>query len=279
MAANPLVQSLAVSRAASKYLRYLFGYIGTSQHPRGRILGAYRNARRGMKDALQKGGTQAASEVLNGLQYEVDAVLTRTLQNAKQKGIDTAAKELEIYSEEVYPVPLNITNEKMAVMAYLLQQITVVKSMLALGADEALIIGDDTRLGVLQPAPIAKEASNWIAAALWGGFNEVVVGVPEAVKYQKQAVAVLAENTTDCCLQVHGQIRDLDEPFDLTGTPRYADKQDWPGFHWWCRTSGVLYKKEFDFDLTDKMKAGAKMVMAEREAGKNITRRPADAFY
>lgn len=278
MAVNPLEKSLAVSRAASAYLRGAFGFIGTSEHPRGRLLGAYRNVRRGMRSALKEGGSQAAVEVLNGFRYEVERIIMMVLDRAKEVGIETAIKELEIYGEMAYPVNPDTRSEQKAVMAYVDQQITVVEAMIASGADEALIIGDETRLGVLQPAPVAKEAANWIAAALWGGFADVVIGAPGAAKYQKQAVAVLSEKTTDCCLNVHGQIRDLDQPFDLTGTPRYADKQDWPGFHWWCRTSGVLYKDEFDFGLTEQMRDGARQVLAERETGENVVRRPADAF-
>jgi hypothetical protein len=64
---------------------------------------------------------------------------------------------------------------------------------------------------------------------------------PTGVTFQKQAVAALDARTTDCCRRVNGQIQPLDEPFVLTGTPRYTDRAMHPPFHWGCRTVDTLY--------------------------------------
>jgi hypothetical protein len=58
--------------------------------------------------------------------------------------------------------------------------------------------------------------------------------------YQKQAIATLDERTTDCCLRVHGQTQPIDEPFKLTGTPRYADEIQDPPFHWYAIIAGEM---------------------------------------
>jgi hypothetical protein len=79
-------------------------------------------------------------------------------------------------------------------------------------------------------------------------------------------------------LQVHGQIQPLDKPFRLTGTPRYADEMDWPAFHWYCRTSGVLYQEQYDDGLTERMRNGARTILNERADGIFIDRYPVDAF-
>ena len=63
---------------------------------------------------------------------------------------------------------------------------------------------------------------------------------------QKQAVAVMSPETTDCCLLVHGQIRDVDQPFDLDGTPKFADSMMHTPFHWNCRTSITMYHPTFE---------------------------------
>ena len=63
---------------------------------------------------------------------------------------------------------------------------------------------------------------------------------------QKQAVAVMSPETTDCCLRVHGQIRDVDQPFDLDGTPKFADSMMHTPFHWNCRTSITMYHPTFE---------------------------------
>lgn len=67
---------------------------------------------------------------------------------------------------------------------------------------------------------------------------------------QKQAVAHVGGSTTRTCLHVHGQIRDLDEPFTLTAEPRFARKQMQPPFHWNCRTSVAPYLARFESTST-----------------------------
>ncbi len=64
--------------------------------------------------------------------------------------------------------------------------------------------------------------------------------------WERQAIAAIDERTTDCCLRVHGQVQDLDTSFDLTGTPRFADRVKNPPFHWFCRTSTALYHEGFE---------------------------------
>lgn len=70
--------------------------------------------------------------------------------------------------------------------------------------------------------------------------------VPQVPRVRKQAVAVIAGNTTKCCLAVHGQIRKVDEPFTLTETPRYSDQMQHSPFHWKCRTSIAMYHPVFE---------------------------------
>ena len=91
------------------------------------------------------------------------------------------------------------------------------------------------------------------------------------VTVQKQAVAVVGPNTTDCCLRVHGQIRDVDKPFDLTGTPRFADQMMTPGFHWNCRSSLAMHHPAFEQPgglTTASMRAAANAQLARASKGK-----------
>ena len=76
----------------------------------------------------------------------------------------------------------------------------------------------------------------------------------------KQAVAEIDQNTTDCCLAVHGQVQPLDKPFELTGTPRFADQMMHPRFHWNCRTDELLWSEGLDAigQSTREMRAEAR---------------------
>jgi hypothetical protein len=64
--------------------------------------------------------------------------------------------------------------------------------------------------------------------------------------FKKQAIAAIDDRTTDCCLRVHGQIQPMDQPFRLTGKPRFADRLQGPPFHWRCRTATTLYTQEME---------------------------------
>lgn len=78
-------------------------------------------------------------------------------------------------------------------------------------------------------------------------YEEASADVPGL---QKQAVAVLTPETTETCLIVHGQIQQLNDPYELRGTPRFSDTIMYPPFHWNCRTSSVGYHPDFEEGAT-----------------------------
>jgi hypothetical protein len=88
--------------------------------------------------------------------------------------------------------------------------------------------------------------------------------------YKKQVIATIDERTTDCCLKAHGQIQPLDKPFKLTGTPRFSDKVQDPPFHWYCRSTEVLYNEAFEEAgvTTAQMRSAANAEIDAREKTK-----------
>lgn len=84
---------------------------------------------------------------------------------------------------------------------------------------------------------------------------------------QKQAVAHIGANTTETCLRVHGQVRNVDEPFDLTGEPRFARQMMSPAFHWHCRTTIVAYHP--DYELSSGLKTADMRQAAQERLAKN----------
>lgn len=94
---------------------------------------------------------------------------------------------------------------------------------------------------------------------------------------QKQALAAVGFNTTDCCLRVHGQIQPVESPFELVGTPRFADQLMIPPFHHRCRTGIVMYHPAFEKDMpTDKLKAQAQAELKRRREGEQGKARRSD---
>lgn len=63
---------------------------------------------------------------------------------------------------------------------------------------------------------------------------------PELI-YARQVIATIDELTTETCLRTHGQVKGINQPFEIRGTPRFSDQIMSPPFHWYCRTSVSLY--------------------------------------
>jgi hypothetical protein len=99
-------------------------------------------------------------------------------------------------------------------------------------------------------------------------------------QWRNQVIAAIDERTTDCCLQAHAQIQLLDEPFVLTGTPRFSDEKLHPPFHDFCRTSEALWLEHFEEvgPTTGEMRDAARAeIKARQETGRRVEIHPAHA--
>ena len=132
---------------------------------------------------------------------------------------------------------------------------------------------------------MVRAAAAW-SLAVWGWTNAAVhmglVAVDEQTTevMKRQAIAALDERTTDCCLHVHGQIVAMDEPFRLTGTPRFADRMMRAPFHWHCRTGLSLWHPSLEEVgvPTSEMRAAARAELEAREkTGRRRVIHPAHA--
>jgi hypothetical protein len=64
---------------------------------------------------------------------------------------------------------------------------------------------------------------------------------------------------------VNGQVVGIDEPFHLTGTPRWADDMLRPPFHWYCRTAvAPIHRDEVNDSTTVKMREAAQAELKAR---------------
>ncbi len=103
-------------------------------------------------------------------------------------------------------------------------------------------------------------------ASKHAAIGELERDIPEV---KKQVIAVIGKNTTDCCLQAHGQIQPNDQPFVLTGTPRFADQLMFCPFHWACRSSIALYHPIFErggLTTTNMRKSAEAQLAKSRDA-------------
>lgn len=140
----------------------------------------------------------------------------------------------------------------------------------------------------LQPEGVRAVSAT--APALFNGrfggydFNQFGIGARVRTvlsEWGRQAVAVIDERTTPCCLHVHGQWQAFGDDFVLTAEPHYADHMAAPPFHKWCRTATALVQRQYAADdLTQAMRDAAKAELIARKAAKPRRKviTPANAF-
>lgn len=283
--ANPLRQSILAADRANSRLKTFFSQAGIDGHPRGSIVTAYRVAKKSMVSALNDPIPLAsARDVLDTLRHTLRGAVNDTLTEAQNYGLDTAGRMLSYYDQTdqdpSYSLDLlsKVQTATAAIMAVADAQASTIQAMILAGIEPEMITGTDERQGVMKSGDVLAGLAYWTASLLWDAWTGHVTRAGKGRPFRKQAVAALDNRTTDCCLRVHGQIQDLDNPFELTGTPRYADHLDGPPFHGYCRTSTVLYIASFDDGLTAEMQDGADTILAEREKGIRKERHPANAF-
>lgn len=286
MAQNPLRLAIRDADRVERELRVMFGrYLGSREHPRGRILSIYRQARLAMDSVYRNDGPMAMVRGLEVLEEQRQAlvdVATIAVPHAVGLGRESAKAQLAGYTEagiDAAPA-MEQADARQYVNAWqgpMEAQLARVGALVQTGADPELILGDgpslhSDRKGALQPAPIAAELGFWLAMAASAGYLAWILGrggrSEQQIPFEKQAIAAIDERTTNCCLRVHGQIVGLRDKFVLRGTPRFADRLAWSPFHWYCRTSVALYLERYDEGFTGQMRQAARTELADREAGR-----------
>lgn len=284
---NPLAQAHKSALRMNDDIGALFARSGNSDHPRGFVLTAYRNAKRAMKSALKEDDRLTASmDIFRGLRDTIKSGSQSLFLDAQFLGQEEAARQLRFYDIESDPGNGTMLKERVtagafvdALLARVDAQDMTVRAMLLADADDAQILGDDERAGIMRPSDIAAQLASLAATLAWLSFsNWTTSHTPTGISFNKQVVAGLDERTTDCCLRAHGQIVSLKDKFHLTGTPRYADYLDWTPFHYWCRSSIALHLPGYDDGLTKLMRESAARIMKERAAGGTGYRDPAGSF-
>ncbi len=123
--------------------------------------------------------------------------------------------------------------------------------------------------------------------AIWGLSNSylndifgMLATTQPLQKWKRQAIAAVDMRTTECCLWVHGQIVEENEPFTLVAEPKFNDEQMNAPFHWNCRTGTSLYLEAFEGIgvTTDDMEGAAHdELIARAETGRRVEIHPSHA--
>ena len=260
--------ALALAERRLAALDRLAASLGTSERPGG-VWTHYRQAR------LRLGPRFTADElaaVLAGLEAAVLATVGPLLLAAAQLGVTAGIQTLALVDLMRNPPPVQPAVElaREALQAQLAAQHATLVNGYRVTDEVSLILGDAERVGALSPAAVLASSATWLTqleASLLATTLSEAPGTGR-MAWQRQAIATLGSRTTDCCLRVHGQIVALNEPFRLTGTPRFADEMHHPPFHWGCRTvEAYVPAAQLDDALTQEMRRKAARERAAREQG------------
>ena len=274
----------------------LFAKMGSAAHPRGAVVALYRSAVREIDQNLDN--PAAVREILQSLRTRLIMAYTQLLNDAASAGASRGERDIIItdLAQAGTPDadPSNIVQSaRAAIEAVVDSQIKQIYAQINMGADKAVIVGDEGRVGLLSPAVALLVGRQLIAAVVNRSKSERLIAAATNVRgivlpstsqlarvgvYKRQAIAAIDERTTDCCLRVNGQIVGLDEMFKLTGTPRFADKLTDPPFHYACRTSvALIHEDDVDDKLTREIREASQAEIKAREDGSRVEINPADA--
>ena len=239
--------------------------------------------------ARQLGILQAIDARLKQLERESGAILRGVVTDAEERGLQAITRELALLPDSI----------RRDLSAFTRLNTTMIERFVPLALDDmqtaiGVLSGSlrrELQAGLLQgesfPSLVARlmatnEPSAWRNGAVSAErltrrlvihaenaarteyIQQAARGIPEL---KRQAVAVVAGNTTDCCLRVHGQIVGVNEPFALSGEPRFADSMMYPPFHWSCRTSAAAWHPRFESGnlTTASMVSKAQAEISRRE--------------
>jgi hypothetical protein len=224
-------------------LQTLFEKLGTADAPRGRVLAAYRMARRALSGNVSS--LAVVLDTLNELRATVQSVVTDILHSAVEIGATQARRELRAYGLGDTQASVGAVEQQAAleaVLASLDAQIAKVRALALMGnADEAVVLGGDTHAGILSPGVVNSEASKWIgvlSGAAWLASVQHATRGGGEQEFRRQAIAAVDERTTETCLLINGTVVGMDEPFPLQGEPwnsakRYGFSAMALPFHWY----------------------------------------------
>jgi hypothetical protein len=213
----------------------LFAQIGTSDHPRGQVLSAYRAAREALRGNLSN--PLAVEDTLGTLRLAVERATSEILQNAADLGLSQAESELATYGLPSPGVGAQTAEALRAVVDELEARLQAIRALGLAGVDEAIVLGDASRIGIFTHGPMTRDIANWAAMLAQLGYDQAVQDSVERAgaqdEYLRQAIAAVDHKTTQTCLMINGHVASLKGDFELKGTPRFADKIHSSPFHWW----------------------------------------------
>lgn len=255
---NGLDQAIRRARQDTDWYTARFRAIGIGS-PTGSVKRLYETSRMAIRQIAEGGpvwnNLRPLRVVGENLRSGMHLLAQEELLGAAAYGAASAAAQLGFYGEQVDADSGEDTRRMVyaasaAVLALVVAQVAVVNALALTGGNDELLGGSDDRPGPLRDSEASALLGRWLVAAAAAGFTAVLRKRPE---YEQMAVALIDMHTTECCLHVHGQVRPPGQLFHTAYPPAFADYQEAPPFHRYCRTSLAVYHKRDDHGQRDAL--------------------------
>jgi len=208
---------------------------------------------------------EAINGRLTALQSDLQTIVSGGLTDVSQKAFEAMANEVNVLAKALgepvfqFMVDPNLELTIGPAVGQIPGLIAGQKAVLTGSLREGLAAGDRFSQIVKQVFGADQSAfANGLTSAelmvrravMQANNNSRLLALAEAQKkikrLQKQAIAFVGGDTTRTCLEVNGQIKDIDKPFVIEGKPSFGRLQMQPPFHWRCRTTVVMYHPVFE---------------------------------
>lgn len=172
----PTQHERAVSNASrtTDRLGRLFDALGHAQSRRG-IFRAYRAAIAALSVNLDS--LAGTNDVLAQLRRTVALEASDVLQDALELGIEAGQRDADLWGFVVDPATdLTVPPDALAaILANVDAQVLAARGLLLLGqGDDAQIIGNEDRAGIVTPAPVTSNAARWLVLLSMVAYDVVV---------------------------------------------------------------------------------------------------------
>ncbi len=246
----------------NRKLRAMQDGISPSKHPRNKLTQIYKTTRTAIFNNFEN--LPELRNILFLFSSTVSTIVRPLMETSEDIGriaglTSLARRKIATSGLSQIANPSIITPAIVAVKQIADSQVAQTIAVATIGGDVSTVIGNGVNsVGFFSQGVLNKQINGFLTAvtslsqlALWEQF--IAEQIADDV-YYKQAVAAIDQNTTECCLIVHGQFQPIDSMFELIGSPRFADLIENPPFHWNCRTATALVHASERFDsLTQEM--------------------------
>jgi hypothetical protein len=247
-----------VAEEASDRLHDLFRSFGNAEERTG-VYAIFDTANAALRDLvgdaprLSQQDWPQARGIFQTVRRAVADLAREGFDEAEQIGNENAAEQVQVYegrgpdADETDKDPKRTAEALAAILLLLRGQQQAAGALFLANATTDLLLGDASRDGILRAGTLALNLTFWGGLIQQVSFNVAIARRVNELGLQpflKQAVAVLDNRTTQTCRNVDGQKQPVNEPFQLTGTPRFADEMMEPPFHWYCRTTVAIVRNE-----------------------------------